>query len=170
MPLKTYFDFAENDYQFFVESCERNAVANIMGAIAQNICEKYMKHLIDTYEVPANEGEEEEKTKILKSHNFRQLLGYIRENLGVEFSYDTAKKMRDINGYYISARYPGDIVVNELTKSAIDKCLDTVQNCRKETLELMAKLEKKPSLTETLDAAEKKAGTSEPTKVKEPER
>ena len=46
MALNSYFDFAENDFQYFKASYDAGIVANMMGAMAQGICEKYMKHLI----------------------------------------------------------------------------------------------------------------------------
>ena len=49
MVLKTYFDFAENDYGYFWHSFEQGIVANAMAADAQEICEKYMKHVIDQW-------------------------------------------------------------------------------------------------------------------------
>lgn len=162
MPLKTYLDFAENDYRYFVSSCERGDVANVMGAIAQNICEKYMKHLIDEYDKPVTTDEEEDKTRILKSHNLQHLVSYIRENLAVNFSYNTTQKMRDINGYYISARYPSDMVINELSKNAIDKCLVAVQGCRQETLELMKQLDRNATMLEDRIGAANKLRAKQP--------
>ena len=49
MALSSYFDFAENDFQYFKASYEAGIVANMMGAMAQGICEKYMKHLVSEY-------------------------------------------------------------------------------------------------------------------------
>ena len=46
MALNSYFDFAENDFRYFKASYDAGIVANMMGAMAQGICEKYMKHLI----------------------------------------------------------------------------------------------------------------------------
>lgn len=52
MALNSYFDFAENDFQYFKASYDAGIVANMMGAMAQGICEKYMKHLISEYYKP----------------------------------------------------------------------------------------------------------------------
>ena len=35
----SYFDFAENDFQYFKASYDAGIVANMMGAMAQGICE-----------------------------------------------------------------------------------------------------------------------------------
>lgn len=169
MSLKNYFDFAEHDYQYFMHSYERGDVANAMGAIAQNICERYMKHLVDRFDLPETQEREEQKKDLLSTHNLPRLFNYIRDNLGADFSHDTKRKMRVINGFYFSARYPGD-GSSELSRDDIEDCVAAVKACRKETLELIAKLEKKPSLSETLDAAEQRAGTPEPGKGTEPER
>ena len=50
--LKTYFDFAENNYDFLLAAYEQGLVGNAMGAMAQETCEKYLKHIIERYVVP----------------------------------------------------------------------------------------------------------------------
>jgi hypothetical protein len=60
--LENYFDFAENDYAFFMAAYDHHMIANQMGAIAQGICEKYMKHIINEYVIPQSEVEANEKT------------------------------------------------------------------------------------------------------------
>lgn len=45
--LKTYFDFAENNYDFLLAAYEQGLVGNVMGAMAQETCEKYLKHIIE---------------------------------------------------------------------------------------------------------------------------
>ena len=157
MPLKNYLDFAENDYQFLIASYERGAVANVMGAIAQNVCEKYMKHLIDEYNVPTNKEEEEKKREILSIHKLNHLFNYIRDNLDVGFSPAAKEKMRVINGFYFTARYPGDGCV-ELAGDDIEDCIEAVKVCRKETLELIETLEKKKTtpLTEKIEAVKQR--------------
>ena len=52
MALETYRDFAENDFFFFTDAYSSGRMGNIMGAMAQGICEKYMKDIIDTYYEP----------------------------------------------------------------------------------------------------------------------
>lgn len=45
----SYFDLAEEDYQFLLYDKKGGRVGNIMCSAAQNICERYLKHIIDTY-------------------------------------------------------------------------------------------------------------------------
>ena len=47
--LKTYYDFATNDYEFLMDAYRAGFVSNAMGAMAQGICEKYLKHVINEY-------------------------------------------------------------------------------------------------------------------------
>lgn len=146
MPLKTYFDFAENEYQYFSASCRRNDVANIMGAIAQGICEKYMKHLIDQFDHPTDAEALENQKIIIHDHNLTRILRYIKENMGVKFDYEAVQKMRAINGYYLSARYPGDFTP-DLTSEDIRDCLAAVESCRSETLKWEERLRSRRKTT-----------------------
>lgn len=68
--LKTYYDFADNDYNFFLAAYKQGLVGNAMGAMAQEICEKYLKHIIDKYIIPDNLPDNSKKTEILRTHNY----------------------------------------------------------------------------------------------------
>ena len=59
----TYYDLAENDYQFLLKDWQDGRVGNIMCSSAQNICERYLKHVIDTYITECD------TTRILQSHS-----------------------------------------------------------------------------------------------------
>ena len=50
--LKTYYDFADNNFNFLIAAYEQALVGNAMGAMAQETCEKYLKHIIEEYIVP----------------------------------------------------------------------------------------------------------------------
>ena len=49
MELRTYYDFALDDYRFLSELKKNGISANSIGAIAQNTCERFLKHLINEY-------------------------------------------------------------------------------------------------------------------------
>ncbi len=70
--LETYLDFAENDYQHFKFCYKATLVTNQMGAIAQGICEKYLKHVIEEYVIVDNAQKNGEKEKILRTHSVRR--------------------------------------------------------------------------------------------------
>ena len=68
MELKSYYDFAENDYLFFKAAVNNHLFANSMGAMAQNICERFIKHLINQY-IKVDKTNLDEVTDILSTHN-----------------------------------------------------------------------------------------------------
>lgn len=140
MFLNTYFDFAENDFQFFKSAYDHGLYANSMGATAQSICERYLKHIIDQYMEPQNETETQEREAVLRSHNLLRLLNYIEANSDISFSEGTKTELRSINGYYFTTRYPGDDSV-QLTNKDLYDCVQAVNDCREEVIEIINELE-----------------------------
>lgn len=141
MAMKTYLDFAENDYKYFKYSCNSGFVANTMAAQAQEICEKYMKHIIDTYHKPVTSQEEQTELEgTMRSHNLLKLQRYMENHTDFSFHAETKRLLRGINGYYFSARYPGDESL-EVTQEDIDLCLVAVETCRDNILEILREAE-----------------------------
>lgn len=141
MAMKTYLDFAENDYKYFKYSCNSGFVANAMAAQAQEICEKYMKHIIDTYHKPVTSQEEQTELEgTMRSHNLLKLQRYMENHTDFSFHAETKRLLRGINGYYFSARYPGDESL-EVTQEDIDLCLVAVETCRDNILEILREAE-----------------------------
>ena len=140
MALETYRDFAENDFLFFADAYSAGRMGNIMGAMAQGICEKYMKDIVDKYYEPENNAETNKKQNILKTHSLDKLIKFIDKEIGIKFETETKNAMRIIDGYYFSTRYPGDESV-ELTKEDIKDCLHAVTKCRDATAHMIETLE-----------------------------
>lgn len=137
--LKTYFDFAENNYDFLLAAYEQGLVGNAMGAMAQETCEKYLKHIIEEYVVPQDLQGNAEKAEILRTHNLSKLSKYI-----VQYVSDiklNRQALNLINGLYFTTRYPGDesIVVE---KEDIDDYIEAVKECRKSVIEFIEKTNK----------------------------
>ena len=135
----SYFDFAENDFQYFKASYDAGIVANMMGAMAQGICEKYMKHLISEYYTPNEAMQQKDFENILRTYSLNRLMKFLKGNMGVEFSKDMQTHMRMIAGFYFSTRYPGDDSI-EIDGDDVETCNDAIELCRKEVLELERKL------------------------------
>ena len=137
--LKTYFDFAENNYDFLLAAYEQGLVGNAMGAMAQETCEKYLKHIIEKYVVPQDLQGNAKKAEILRTHNLSKLSKYI-----VQYVPDiklNRQALNLINGLYFTTRYPGDesIVVE---KEDIDDYIEAVKECRKSVIEFIEKTNK----------------------------
>ena len=133
MSLNNYLDFAENDYNYFVNSYKRGDVANMMGAIAQGVCEKYLKHLINEFYLPQSDNEKIEKEQALRTHNINRLLKYLDNHLNIVFSTQAIQYMRIIDGFYFTTRYPGEDSL-EISIDDIEDCYIAIKKCRSETL------------------------------------
>ena len=127
--LKTYFDFAEDDFEYFQFSYNAGIVANAMGAMAQGICEKYLKHIIENYVKPDSYEENNERDNILRTHSLMRLARYLNENLP-NFRVDRAK-LRMIDGFYFTTRYPGEERI-DVTKEDIEDCKIAIEECREQ--------------------------------------
>ncbi len=71
-----------------------------MTSIAQNVCEGFLKHLIDCYCTDID------CTAALKTHSLKRMIRFLNDNL-TDFEIDKTKVIL-ADGYYFSARCPGD--------------------------------------------------------------
>lgn len=122
--LKTYYDFADNNFNFLIAAYEQGLVGNAMGAMAQETCEKYLKHIIEEYIVPNDSNENVKKTELLRTHNLTKLSKYILSYLP-DIKLDR-QSLNLVNGLYFTTRYPGDesIVVE---KEDIEEYVEAVK-------------------------------------------
>lgn len=137
--LVTYFDFAEDDYQYLLEDYNNGRVANYMGASSQNTCERYLKYIIEEMFYPQTESEEDNKVNILKKHNLRTLVKFLRKNNLCDFSKDEIAAINAVNGFYYTTRYPGDDSIS-VDKEDIDDCMEALNICRNKALEIKLQL------------------------------
>lgn len=131
----SYLDFAEDDYLFFKQAYESGNRRSALAALGQNICERYLKHVVSEYAEPENTVEEAQKINILRTHSLRKLMQYISNDMSVEIPPDTEMKLSLIDGFYFTTRYPGD---DSYLASArdIDKAYGAVNAARDFTLDL----------------------------------
>lgn len=87
-----YYTFAENDYLFLKANIEENRIGNAMTSISQNVCERYLKHIITIYCI------ESDCTPILKTHSLKKILRFMEETIK-DFRIDK-KKVILADGYY----------------------------------------------------------------------
>lgn len=132
-----YHDLAENDYEFLSYDYEHGRVGNILCSSAQNICERYLKHVIDS------ECKDMDTSAALHSHSLKYLRRFITKNIP-DFECDWSKIM-PADGYYFTTRYPGDDAFL-VGKQDVDDCWKAVEYTR----ELVNK--RYPS-TEAIDTA-----------------
>lgn len=117
----TYFTRAENDFLFLKFAYDNRRVDDAMGYLSQSICERYLKHVIDVYCL------EQDTSVVLRTHSLRVLSKFLKKNLG-DFICDWGKVLK-CDGYYFSARYPGNEAV-ELDRDDIEECWEAVLETR----------------------------------------
>lgn len=116
-----YYTFAENDYLFLKINMQEGRVSNAMTSIAQNVCERYLKHVIDCYCTSID------CTAVLKTHSLKRIIRFLNENLE-DFKIDRSKVVL-ADGYYFSARYPGDESFFA-TEEDVESCWDAVEETK----------------------------------------
>lgn len=127
--LRTYKDFADNSYAYFMFAYDNDQIFNEMGAMAQSICERYLKHLIAEYAEPENDRERDSKERTLRSHNLRVLSNFLRHTMGLSMPKILVTALNSVNGFYFSTRYPGEDSTT-LTQEELDECAEAIQSCR----------------------------------------
>ena len=148
MALETYLDFAENDYKFFMINYRNHVIANAMGAAAQGICEKYMKHLISEYMNPETKEELAKKQATLRTHSLNRLSKYIMNDMEMPIPEETRAAMGIIDGFYFSTRYPGDDSI-EINEEDLRHCEKAISGCRDFTMEYVKKKQKERTIHES---------------------
>jgi hypothetical protein len=130
--LKTYFDFAEDDYRFLQRAREQGIIANSMGEKAKSVCERYMKSIIDKYSAPRAVEDIVCKINALNSRDLVELMTYLNTKMSLCFSNKTQADLLYINRMS-DTLYPGEesIVLNP---AGIDKCFMVMSECRNEIM------------------------------------
>lgn len=138
MELKTYYDFALDDYRFLCELNKNNITANSIGAISQNTCERFLKHLINEY-VPVTDDNRQSITDIMTTHNLNRLVSFWNSFSSEKVPVNVSNLLKKINGFYFSTKYPGDDS-QTLSKADILTCYKAVEACKQAVDNIISKL------------------------------
>ena len=136
--LDSYYDFACETFDLFETSYNSGLVNNNMGALAQEACEKFLKHIIDVYIVSADDEINWEKIGLLRVHSLKLLLRFINEKLD-DFPINNYE-LNDIDGFYYTTRYPSEesIILDEQDIKHVRKI---VRKCKRKVDEYIEKKE-----------------------------
>ena len=140
MELRTYYDFALDDYRFLSELKKNGISANSIGAIAQNTCERFLKHLINEY-IPVTEDNRNHVTDLLTTHNLNRLVYFWNQFSKNRIPDNVSNLLKKINGFYFSTKYPGDDC-QTLTKENIALCFEVVEECKQAVDAIIAEINK----------------------------
>lgn len=106
-----YFYYAENDYQYWIDSFNYIDLDNIdympnaLCSNAANIVERYLKYIL-RYISKQLFLEEDQIYKTMRSHNLREIADMIMD-LDLSFEFDEFK-LRVLSNYYFDVRYPSE--------------------------------------------------------------
>ena len=70
----------------------------MMGAMAQGICEKYMKHLISEYYKPDDAMQQKDFENILRTHSLNRLMKFLKGNMEAEYRNCLRRSIRTWKG------------------------------------------------------------------------
>jgi HEPN domain-containing protein len=118
-----YLFYAEDDYRYVKEVIKTGLVFNGICHNSQNICEKYLKHIIDINDL--------DDLEVMRTHSLKVLYKFIKNNIkDFKCNWDTILK---VDGYYFQVKYPGD---NSFTadEEDIKKSWDAVVETRNSVL------------------------------------
>ena len=108
MEENSYFAFAERDYQFFSRVREAGFSGEALAALGQNICVRYLKHIVDIHAEPGDEPGTLKKESVLRTHSLHRLIRYLKEELALEIPAQTEKILKRIDIFSIATTEPGD--------------------------------------------------------------
>lgn len=136
----TYLSFAENDYQFFRSVYDNGIFGNPLASMGQNICERYLKHIVSEYAEVETAEEQQKKERVLRAHNLTPIMRFIQDDMGIAIPEEVENALERVNGFYFSTRYPGD---DSFIASARDvaKANEAVERTRDFTLAICREIE-----------------------------
>ena len=123
MGKENYYDFAENDYEMLLVLIKNGQVKNAMCSLSQSICEKYLKHIINTYIEQTSENFQAYNSAI-RIRNLSIICKFIKQYLP-DFDFST-DKICQANEYYYSFRYPGTNS-SFVSEEDVNNCWEAVQ-------------------------------------------
>ena len=108
MEENSYFAFAERDYRFFLRVRETGTEGGTLAALGQNICERYLKHIVELYAKPEDELGTLEKESVLRTHSLHRLIRYLKEKMGLKIQEHTEECLKKIAVFFTATMEPGD--------------------------------------------------------------
>lgn len=130
MIMNNYFMLAKNDY-LYLQYGKNTGLYNNIAIQSQQVVEKYLKHLVDTFCV-----DNPEANNTLKTHNLIKIYKIlIDSDIDLKMNKGELSLLKD---FYFNARYPGDDFI-EVTKDEANDCLSIVEEVKQKVEDYLAK-------------------------------
>ncbi len=131
MNINSYYLLARNDY-LFLQSAKNSKLYNNIAVQAQQIVEKYLKHLVYTFCIDHHES-----LRALRSHSLVKLNSILLESgIDLELSKGDLAILKD---YYYDAKYPGDNFI-VVSKEDAEHALKVVEDVKKKVENYLARI------------------------------
>lgn len=137
-----YFDYAEDDYNGFIDCYNVGERYNFLAALAQEACEKYLKHLIDIYYKPKTDLKTARRDGILRTHSLQALMSFLKDEMGVNVTAEIYDQISKADGYIYSTTEPGPDS-RLANKYDIERCAEAIKTTRNFALEYIQETDKK---------------------------
>ena len=135
-----YLFAAETDCSDFEIFLKMGHLSNNIGMLAQQACEKYLKHMLclaegigkdQNYKIP-NLSE----TDNPQCHNLVYLSNRLYKNDDVSLKYSIRQNLSDLTNIYRTVRYPDAPGYHIITKGELDICKITVLGIKESALQM----------------------------------
>ena len=126
---KNYLFYANQEREGFIQLYNLGSIFDFMAGMAQSICEKYLKQIIDDYCQPSTVQEQYEKEMVRHSHNLRTLFNLL-EKYDINIDHEAKKTILCVDGYYFSTRYPSPDA-STISQNDLKECLESINVCKK---------------------------------------
>ncbi|NMB43982.1 MAG: HEPN domain-containing protein [Clostridiales bacterium] len=122
MNINSYYLLARNDY-LFLQIAKDSGLYNNIAVQAQQVVEKYLKHLVYTFCI-----DNKESLRALRSHSLVKLNSILLES-GIDLRLSRGD-LAILKDYYYDAKYPGDNFI-KVSKEDADHALEVVDEVKK---------------------------------------
>lgn len=126
---KSYWTFAENDYQWFIDTYQTGTYYLGLAELGYSICERYCKYIIDEYYLPKTAEERNAKEYVLQSCDLLKLIRFINGNMGLPVPEEVTQQLLIVNRLLLSS-YCSKNCNKIPSKQEIDCIAETVETVR----------------------------------------
>ena len=138
-----YLAYAENDYRFVAETYKAGIRGNALGYLAEQACEKYIKHALCVAEdKDSSIHGEAPRYNYDETHHPGKLARKLRD-YGISIPGSFIHEMNSMASYYRDTRYPGYYTSHEIREDEIKDCMLAMKECRETILAIVKTLEMK---------------------------
>ena len=138
-----YLHYAEADYKFAADTYKAGIRGNMLCTIAEQACEKYIKHVICLLEnKDSSDPSQTIRFPLDETHHPGKLARKLRD-YGEHIPGSFVHQMNSMQSYYRDVRYPGYYTAHDADEEEIQDCMKIMTECRSFCQRLIKNIETK---------------------------